>query len=353
MKHFFFLQSLFAIIFICTGCNRSKEVVNGHYFDEFPKETTINFQRYLQLDSSISSSAIFIQDTSIIAVNGEKLKKDYLFYEYSLRSKTLVGKYIRWGSGENRIYGPMSYGVDQNSFWVHDNSLNKILLGSLAQKKGFDSIAGVKEFKTSKFSYSVQLMKEAKLLNSGIFHVPEYLQITDVSKDVPVKSIATFVRPDSTLPLNTWKAAYEGFLMLKPSNDKAVIACRYADRITLFDLKTGKYKIIIGPTHFEPEFVPMNYADHAISRNDKTIFAFLKGGVVTENYIYLMYSGKKQGEPNFNLSNCIYVYNWDGKPIKTLKLDRYVSAIGVSADNSELYAIDPESNVLVRSKLNI
>ncbi len=345
------LLFIFGIFLIGCSCNRHKNIKNAVLFDNFPKQSKIRFQNFQQLDTSINPTSIFIGDTNIIVANtGKKLKKKFLFYNYSVQTKKLIGKYIRWGAEKNRIYSPMSYGVDENAFWIHDISLQKVLTGSFKKKVSFDSIADLKEYKMSEFSYSVQLMKGGKILKSGVFHIPQYLQVSKLETNRQINVMGNFEKPDNTLPLNTWKAAYEGFLFLRPSNDKAVISCRYADRIILFDLKRGTHKLIIGPKQFEPKFIPMNYADHAISRSNKTTFAFL-GGTVTEKYIYLMYSGKKENEANFNLSNCLYVYDWNGKPVKELKLDRYVSGIAISSNNKEIYGIDVTGNKIVKSKL--
>jgi|GEM_PF-3558763 len=343
------LLLLSPIIHSCTQAPVVRE--NLESFTSFPAKDNLTLTNFLTLDTNVSPTALLLRDTAIIAVNTDKLMRDYLFYDYSLASKKLVGKYVRWGAREQRTYGPMSYGLHQGkTLWVHDLSLHKILLAPLASKVGRDSLSGITDFKSSKFSYSVRLMANGKLLRSGIFESPDYLEINDVAKDTLIRSLAKFNDYGKTFSPKTWKAAYEGFLFLQPSEGAAVVACRYADQIDLFDLKTGKHRMISGPEGYAPSFEPTPGVNHAILRKDDTRFAFLDG-TVTEKHIYLMYAGRTRSEKNYNKSNTIYVYDWNGKPIRQLMLNSYVSGIAVSSDDQHLYAIDKSQRNILHTTL--
>lgn len=344
--------ALLLLIPIIHSCNQAPVVrENLESFTSFPAKDDLTLTKFLTLDTSVSPSALLLRDTAILAVNTDKLMRDYLFYDYSLSSKKLVGKYVRWGARTNHTYGPMSYGLHEGkTLWVHDLSLHKILLAPLASKVGFDTLSGVTDHKSSKFSYSVRLMADGKLLRSGIFDSPDYLEINDVANDTLISSLATFNDYGKTYAPNTWKAAYEGFLFLQPSEGAAVVACRYTDQIDLFDLKTGKHRMISGPEGYAPSFDPTPGVDHAILRKDDTRFAFLDG-TVTNKHIYLMYSGRSRKEKNYNKSNAVYVYDWNGRPVRQLQLDRYVSGIAVSADDQNFYAIDQAQRAILHTQL--
>lgn len=220
----------------------------------------------------------------------------------------------------------------------------------MRNKISFDTISNLEEYNINDFAYSTQLMSSDKLLESGIYTAPEYLSILDLKGDNPEKFIGEFVPPNKIFPINTWKAAYEGFLFLKPREDSAVLACRYSDRFVLFDIKSGNYKTLSGPLNFSPSFDQIKGIEYPVSRNDETRFAFL-GGTVTNQFIYLLFSGLKEKDHNFNYGKLIFVYTWSGNPIRLLLLDRYVSSIAVSEDNNILYAIDPNSNAILKSEL--
>lgn len=65
---------------------------------------------------------------------------------------------------------------------------------------------------------------------------------------------------------------------------------------------------------------------------------------VTNNYIYILYSGKTVNTASMEeaakafLSNTVYVMDWTGKPIKTYNLDQEVRSITVDENNNLIYA---------------
>lgn len=336
-----------AIIITFTSCHSTAKEDNGIVFNEFPKSSIVNAIDSFLKDSTIDAENVFIADTSLnIAKRGRCLTKNYLFYEYSLDSKNLVGKLLKWVTKNNETYGPMAVGQFRNkTLRLHDITLNKVLTFNLADKYSFDSIKNAKRYNTPQFAYSVQLLDSNTLLESGMFDIPQnYMQILNLATSTPLSQIEKFVAPSNRFPPNTWKGAYEGFLFLKPDEKAAAIACRYADRVTFFDLDSNHYKIITGPQNFEPSFIPIpqntSTKNYSISRTNITVFTFLDGASTNE-YLYLMFSGKKGQENNSNLRNVVYVYNWKGKPIEKLQLDRQVSGICISNDNKDLDAIDP------------
>lgn len=346
--------TLLSVIF--NNCNPKEIDANRKEFNSFPKTSQITFQAFFKPDNNKKAEAILFTDTTIITVNTDNLTNDYLFYEYNKSSKEMIGRYIEWGAAKNKIIAPMSYGLhNQNKLWVHDISLNKVLILPLENKNNFDSILEHQSYKIPEFSYSIQLLQENKILKSGLFNVKEYLQIAQLENATVEKTIGVFKKPSEKHTLNIWKAAYEGFLFLKNDERKAVIACRYTDRIEIFDLELNTMKKIIGPLKFDPVFFSKNENSHdnfIMSRTEKTTFGYL-GGSVTNKYIYLLFSGKLQKEENFNLSNEIFVFDWEGNPIKKLLLDRVVSHIAVSDDDKIIYASDPNLNLYVTSNLEI
>src|SRR5690606_2836991 len=88
-----------------------------------------------------------------------------------------------------------------------------------------------------------------------------------------------------------------------------------------------------------------------MERTEKTRFAFVTGSV-TNKYIYLLYSGKLNLVVNPNFGRIIYVYDWDGNPIKEIVLDRDIMSLTVSEDDKTLYAYDPNTGFIMESNIN-
>jgi hypothetical protein len=76
---------------------------------------------------------------------------------------------------------------------------------------------------------------------------------------------------------------------------------------------------------------------------------------VSDNKIYALYSGAHVLlEPSHEpfKSKTVHVYDWDGKALETLLLDKYVSGIAVNNEDTELYALSNAEKDLLLFRLN-
>jgi hypothetical protein len=140
------------------------------------------------------------------------------------------------------------------------------------------------------------------------------------------------------------KMAYESFLYIKPLKDKAVIACRYADQIEIIDIKSQQAKIIRGPEGFEPKLAVMigNGGKKISTRDSETRFAFLTGKV-TNQFIYLLFSGYTDQTEHRDYGSTIYVYDWNGKPIKSFLFKNDIKDFAVTTNDSLIYTFNPKT----------
>lgn len=60
-----------------------------------------------------------------------------------------------------------------------------------------------------------------------------------------------------------------------------------------------------------------------------------------QKYIYLLFSGNNVRSPRRFYGNRIFVFDWDGKPVKQIHLKNDVIGLTVSSDDKSLYTINP------------
>ncbi|MBA7556081.1 hypothetical protein ES705_48779 [subsurface metagenome] len=126
---------------------------------------------------------------------------------------------------------------------------------------------------------------------------------------------------------------------------------RYTDVIEIFDVKKKTCKTIKGPEGFDVEFDVRNFPGYYfMGKNEKTRKAFVSG-TVSDNYIYILYSGCLRDEENWSYGQSIYIYDWEGNPVKKIILDRSVYTIGVSEDDSRLYSYDLQTGFLIYANI--
>lgn len=106
--------------------------------------------------------------------------------------------------------------------------------------------------------------------------------------------------------------------------------------------------VITNKNNFKPVFLCSNYLLKIIQckRTELTQFAFVNG-YCTDKYCYLLYSGEQHETVNKNKGKYIYKYDWNGKLIDIVTLDRYITGFAISKDDSSIYAFDTESRKIV------
>lgn len=310
-------------------------------FSVFPKEESIRFEDYLPFKKG-QARKLFLSDSSLyIWANGSE--EGYFFYVYDMKSKTQLGKYFTPGNGHGQLFSPFSGGVRKGMMWLYDLNLDKIV--TVSPSKETDRL---EEYRIPQFYYSLQLADSSLLWGAGADHSRYKLQQIDMLTGKETKELGTFGHIPANIPFYSWKNAYESFLFIKPSGGKAALAARLTDLVEIFDLANGKSRQIHGPEHFPPAFRPIqSYGKDLAERISQTRFAFVNGAV-TEQYIYLLYSGNHHESRYLDQGMYIFVYDWQGNPIKRLTCDRYIKSFTVSDDDKTIYAFDISRKSVVK-----
>lgn len=351
-------------LFLFYGCNakgNKNNVFNssiGQYedstviFKSFPKEIKLNFTEYLKTNLNIVRG-ILITDSSFILTDDDGFKDGYFFWEYSKSSKNVIGKYIKGGTKVGMTLGPLSFGLTKNNLlFVRDISLRKIILSNLNNKISPDSIE-TKEFSAKEFNYSEVILDDKLSIRSSILDTSKYLvNLIDIKTDTVISKFGILNEPTNNIPFGSWKHANMNFIYSKPDLSKVVLACRYTDKIAIYDLKTKKGTSIIGPENLEISFLPIKAGSRYMSQPTEQTYYTFRSGFTTNKYIYLLYYGKKDDSKNHIDGDTIFVYDWNGNPIKKVFLDRIIQGFAVSKDDENIYAFDGENKTIVNSKIN-
>lgn len=69
----------------------------------------------------------------------------------------------------------------------------------------------------------------------------------------------------------------------------------------------------------------------------------------TENYIYLLYSGCTKLEENWSNGTEIYVYSWDGKPVKRYILKEPIYTFSVDEEEGFIYSFSLKTSELIKA----
>ncbi len=339
---------LFAGSFLQPVLSQSAAEVTS--FSRFPEEASLQLQTLFRMKEP-AARRMFLVDSSLY-IWEERNESGYAFCRYSLNGQKLSGGLIAIGQEYGEVVGAMSAGVFQkNNLWAHDIVLNKLVTATVLKNKAGKDSTVLKEYQLPRFFYSTQLAAGNRLLGAGARGTPYKIEGVDLASGKDAGQYGAFDKEPAGVPFDSWKHAQEGFLFLQPRGEKIVLASRFSDRIEIFDLATKTSKLIKGPENFDFAFEPFQTGDLDVSvRIDKTRFAFTNGAV-TDRFIYLLYSGRQHETemPNDNVT--VYVYSWDGRPVKKLKLDRPVMSFTVSDDDTIIYAYDRKAGAVVSVRM--
>lgn len=316
---------------------------NAYTFDKFPEEKEIGSEKNIKINNPDVDGLLLYHD-SILLLRSVANFSPYHFSLLHLSNPSSAKPLLPTNRKAGGSLAFLSYGITGNYLWVNDIIKNKMISGNIDSVMR-DTSYVFKEKPMSSFYYSVQMMNTDQVIGTGDYDSDYKISLYDLNKDQPSEQLLPYA-VDSLHPVARGeKTAYESFLFLKPgTNNKCVLASRYADRIEIFDVPTRQSRVVRGPENYTPNLsLAMGNDGKQISiRNGETRYAFVKGKV-TEKYIYLLYSGNNHQSKFLNHGKYIYVYDWDGKPVRKLVMKDHIVDFAVSSDDKTLYSYHPKS----------
>jgi|GEM_PF-1353329 len=323
---------------------------NTTFFTIFPREENIVFRDLFEYKKG-NVSAIYPSDSALIFMNSRS-GTDYFFYNYSLKKNILSEGFLKKGRGPNEALGVSSSGIFNNSFWIYDITLKKIL--TINRSKILeDSLSPVfNEYYFKEEFSGMDFIDSLNYLTVGDNISTYKIVQKDLITNTKITEFGQFENISSKKNISAFKDAYTCYIYTKPSGDKFVLPYRYTDIIEIYDVKKNTNIAIQGPLCFDVDYEEANRNGYFyMLKTKKTRKAFVSG-TVTDKFIYLVYSGNLYKDDNWSYGKCIFVYDWEGHPVNKIILDRYVYTIAVSADDKTIYSYDKKSGYVIYSNLN-
>jgi len=314
---------------------------------EFKAVEKIKFENIGKLTNSFIGRMHLI-DSSLFLTDFES---DFIFHQYNPKSKSITKSFFKKGTKFSEGIAPLSSGVlNKNLFWFHDVSLSRLVTAKRVSLNGRDTLE-YKQYNIPNNFFSVQLKDSATILAIGGYHVKERIQEININSGQEVSKFGVYENKPEGMPYNSWKYANEGFLFINKGNQKAIIAKKIFDEFEILDLKTMSVKIIKGSENLQPKLKPINVQGKDFVEFDNTVKRAYICASLTFKYIYLLYSKGYELSPEGDLGSTIFVFDWQGNPIKKIIFENQVSSFTVSENDNMIYAFEPSSQLLLSSSL--
>lgn len=330
------------------GCSHKSHILNENTisFSKFIREDKISFSDIYEYKDGVAGMLELVDSTLIILNVGQG--NNYFLNNYSLKSGQLSKGYLSQGKGPGEAIGVRGIGLNGNTLWFYDISLKKIMTIDKTKAIGNNMIISFNEYPVKGDHYMIGFKDSLHYFGVGSKNSAFKIQEVELISSKETNEYGKFSIVPNNIPFISFKFAYETFIFTKPTGDKIVLPYRFLDAIEIYDIKTQTSVLMHGPEGFDVKFKPL---PNGIERTKETRFAFVNGAV-TNKYIYMSYSGRSCDQNNSYYGNCVYVYDWDGNPIRKLVIDRQIEGLVVSADDKTMYAYDINSGFLIESNIN-
>lgn len=356
--------SLFLIFIFISCSNENPKSLEFKIIDEAPFAST--FETSESSADKVALHPINIHGifTDIIAEDDllicGNLRDPKLINLYSSKSGKLLNEIIIRGTGPNEGLSIAKLSVGSNStpfIWAYDITLSKFF------KISKDSLISSKNYIPEQ---EFILGKELKNIISPNFINDSLIMATTFSFDDSrylyantekiIKKVGTLPdvtnsdmlldRPNTKFPNKAF--IFKAISIKHPTENKVAVFYNRADRAEFY-ANDKLIKILHSKENFGPIMtVTKLERGFSIEENEKNKYAYLSIAT-NKKYIYALYSGNYEGKTT---SNKILIFNWDGKFIKEVILDREVSKINIDSKNSILYCYDGKEAKIFSATLN-
>jgi hypothetical protein len=318
----------------------------------FPKTIRLTLGNFLKTESNTAVQNLYLTDSTMIVCDMNAVQTGYFFYEYSMLRKNLLHQYIPFGRQAGKSLNAFSSGISNHSLWVHDVSTNKIIVEELSKNTDTLVTGPFRQFEGLPFFNSLKLLDSNHIIASGLEVNNDKVQEYNIRSKQVEKSYGRFLSTPPGIPFSAWREATRGLLYVKPKQDKLVVASLFCYEMQIIDRNTKKDQLFSGTENVVPDFLPTKASGKDVmGATPDTKYGYLSGAV-TDQYIYLLYGGKKMlGGPLSFFSKNIFVYDWEGKPVCKIELDREVNCFAISSNGNMLYTFDRTTGYIVSSKI--
>jgi hypothetical protein len=336
------------VISLCVGCaNKVKIKLNDAIvqFSSFPLTDSLKFVAISDQILEEPSKMLLYQDQLII--NTFCRAKDKHIVIYSLPENQIVNETVKYGEGPEDMIG-CDIGFINHKIWLYDMSKKRIGFASIDSFLR-NNPAAVQYSLGSSF-YTTAMLNDSIMLGTndmtGRFKIA-YVNLNTHS----VTGRGDYAYLDDNVALGSLIDASSCYIDVHPKTKDILLSYRYTDVIEIYHSE-GKLKHALqGPMCFDIEFQPVFANNHAImAKTGDTRKAYVNS-YVTENHIYLLFSGCKRNEKNWSYGNELYVFSWEGKPEKRYLLEQPIYTFAVDEENRLLYSYSLQTEELIKSKI--
>jgi len=330
------------LLTLCIGCTQNK-VADTIYF------TYKDFGQPIELKGEIldtenlwKPSRIYFSDSVFVAI--DNLYGDYFVPIYS-KDINLIAENVPKGIGPNESINCWTLQINADYIWAFDMQTQKI---TAYPKEDFLTTTNVVPYKTVTFNdatVGIVSLSNKTFVASCLTDTENLLSVYDYNgvKNNAIKSPYPPLKVEEADRINN-KRLFENRILYNEKNNRIVVLYVYTDLIEIYDENLNLLSRIYGPDHFMPELGLRGTFVHTV--RGKTKFAY-NPGYLTSNEIWALYYGVSP-EPEMEYPRRLFVFDYNGKPLRSYHLEYPISSFCIDEDTHTLYGLSesPETCIV-------
>lgn len=266
---------------------------------------------------------------------------DSLMHCYSLSKERFIKQMLPQGQGPDEFLSPVEFFISDSSFFIH-NRWHFTARNYAFNEKDF-SIRSQGESKPLPMNLDrIYPISESRYVASGVFDDCRFLILDNDGKVITkCGNFPNYQSGEEAIP-NTAKAMFHQS-QFGYNTARQRLACATSNVLELWDYTpetlTLHKRLLLAPYHYQFQSSP----DGVYASNDNPDAELgARGIAVSNNYVYVLYSPntyRMHEEKKETQNSEIWVFDWEGNPIRKILLDTKVECLCVDDTDSVLYCV--------------
>jgi hypothetical protein len=331
------------VLFIFSCSNPEENILSLNekitFIEKFPEEISLDFKKFIDypngtiLKLSESDTGFYMLDI--------KAKNNHIIHFFSKEDNDFKKELIKQGNGPFESFAPYSIDFKLNKILLSDFEMRKIIEIDL---EDFES--GSSEIKLEKYFNEVKFYSDSTYIATSSSPSKEKFYFINKNNGEIEFTKGEFKNIPAGIEISQIPDLFQSVLGVNLKKNKAINAYRWMDILEIFDLSTNKSKFIKSPKNIENKLIRGLDGKLSLERGGAAKECFVDVAY-SDFYIYGLFSGNEDNTQGAYLSDIIYMFDWNGNPIKQINLDRKIMSISVNNDDKIIYSYDIDTGEVI------
>lgn len=284
---------------------------------------------------------IYYTDSVLATVD---MSRDYFVQIYNKENLNLIAENVPRGIGPNERLNCWTLQINSDYIWTFDIQTQKMTAYS---KDSFLSNTNVLPDKTVTIDdapVGMVSLSNKTFVASCLADDKSLLSLYDYNgkRNNALKPPYPQFKIENVSNIRE-KRLFENRIQYNEENNKIVVFYVYTDIIEIYDENLNLLSRIQGPDHFTPELGIRDNFIHTIKGQTKFAYSL---GCLTSTEIWALYYGVSP-EKEMELPTQIFVFDYNGKPLRSYNLEYPISTFCIDDNNNILYGLSEISETCI------